>query len=98
MVNYKQDCSSLPSALLAGLLGISVDVLQQVLVGGVLVPGQDVGHLIENVCLSHDSSAVSVKVYVNGMQVAERTSSLGRKGDSRYVLDLVRTNSTFTVR
>lgn len=98
MVNYQRDCKSLPTDLLAGLLGISIDVLEEVLLGSTPVPGQDVGKLIENLCLSHSSSLVSVKVYVNGMQVAERTGTLGRTGDTRYMLDVVRANGVFTVR
>jgi hypothetical protein len=98
MVTYMQDCKSIPTGLLAGLLGISVDVLQQVLTGGVIIPGQNVGSLIANVCLDHSSTGVSVKVFVNGLQVAERPTTLGKTGDSTYVLDLVRANSVFTVQ
>lgn len=98
MVTYAQDCKSLPTALLAGILGISVEVLVDILTGGAVpLPGQDIGHLIENVCLNHSGSAVNVKVYVNGMLVAEKNTSLGRKGDSSYILNLVRQNGTFSV-
>jgi hypothetical protein len=97
-VTYAQDCKSLPTALLAGILGISVDVLVDVLTGGAVpIPGQDIGRLIEQVCLSRGASAVGVKVYVNGMLIAEKSTSLGRRGDSAYVLDLVRRNGTFSV-
>ncbi|MCU0695221.1 MAG: choice-of-anchor D domain-containing protein [Myxococcaceae bacterium] len=97
-VTYQQDCKSLPTALLAGILGISVDVLVDILTGGAVpIPGQDVGRLIEQVCLSRGGSAVGVKVYVNGMLIAEKSTSLGRRGDSAYVLDLVRRNGTFSV-
>lgn len=98
MVTYQADCKSIPTALLAGLLGISVDVLVDVLTGGAVpIPGQDVARLIEQVCLSRSSSAVNVKVYVNGMLIAEKNTSLGRKGDSAYILNLVRSNGTFSV-
>ncbi|MBL8923796.1 MAG: choice-of-anchor D domain-containing protein [Myxococcaceae bacterium] len=98
MVTYQQDCKSLPSALLAGILGISIDVLVDVLTGGAVpIPGQDIGRLIEQVCLSKSSSAVNVKVFVNGMLIAEKNTSLGRKGDSAYILNLVRSNGTFSV-
>lgn len=98
MVSYQQDCKSLPSALLAGILGISIDVLVDVLTGGAVpIPGQDIGRLIEQVCINKSSSAVNVKVYVNGMLVAEKNTSLGRKGDTAYILNLVRQNGTFSV-
>lgn len=98
MVSYQQDCASLPTQLLAGILGISVEVLVGYLSGGAIpIPGQDVGGLIQNVCLNKESTAVTVKVYVNGMLVAEKNANLGRKGDSTYVLDLVRANGLFTV-
>lgn len=99
MISYQQDCASLPTDLLAGLLGISVDVLVDYLSGGAVpLNGGDVANLIQNICLSKKSSAVNVKVFVNGMMIAERNASVGKKGDTTYVLDLVRTSGTFTVR
>lgn len=98
MVNYQQDCKSLPTALLAGILGISIDILVDVLTGGAIpIPGQDVGRLIEQVCLNKAGSAVNVKVFVNGMLVSEKNTSLGRKGDTAYILNLVRQNGVFSV-
>ncbi len=99
MVNYLEDCSSIPTGLLAGLLGISVDVLVGYLSGGTvpLDPAQ-VAQMIENVCLSHDSSNATVRVYVNGVLKKEKTVNLAQKGDSKYVFDLVRSNGTFTVQ
>jgi hypothetical protein len=48
MVNYQQDCKSIPTGLLAGILGISVDVLVSYLSGGVInIPGQDVARIID---------------------------------------------------
>jgi len=99
MVSYQADCKSLPTQLLAGLLGISVDVLIDYLTGGAInIPGQDISSLISQVCLSTGGTNVNVKAYVNGMLIGERQASLGRKGDSTYVLDLVRTGGTFTIR
>lgn len=99
MVSYQEDCKSLPTQLLAGLLGISVDVLIDYLTGGVInIPGQDISSLISQICLSHGGTDVNVKAYVNGMLIGERQVSLGRKGDSTYALDLVRTGGTFTIR
>lgn len=98
MVNYQNDCASLPTDLLAGILGISVEVLIGYLSGGAIpIPGQDVGDLIQSICLDKSSTAVTVKVFINGVLTAEKNASLGRKGDSTYVLDLVRQNSMFSV-
>ncbi len=98
MVSYQEDCASIPTQLLAGILGISVEVLIGYLTGGLVpIPGQDVGNLISNICLSKKSTTVTVKVYVNGNLVSEKNKSLGRKGDTAYVLDLVRSSGTFSV-
>lgn len=98
MLQYEEDCASLPTQLTAGLLGISVDLLVGYLTGGAggAINGQNVGNLISNVCLSHDSSAATVRVYVNGAIIKEKTATLGSKGDSLYALDLVRANGVFT--
>lgn len=99
LVSYQEDCSSIPTQLLAGLLGISVEVLIGYLSGGAIpIPGSDIGQLIQNVCLSKKGTTVTVKVYINGNLVSEKNKSLGRKGDTAYVLDLVRANSSFTVQ
>ncbi|MCC6335392.1 MAG: choice-of-anchor D domain-containing protein [Myxococcales bacterium] len=99
MISYQADCSSLPTQLLAGLLGISVDLLIDYLTGGVVnIPGQDIGQLISQICLSTKGTNVNVKAYVNGTLIGERQASLARKGDSTYALDLVRTGGTFTIR
>jgi hypothetical protein len=98
MVSYQEDCASLPTQLLAGILGISVEVLVGYLSGGAIpIPGQDVGSLIQSICLDKSSTAVTVKVFVNGNLVAEKNANLGRKGDTTYVLNLVRQNGTFSV-
>ena len=41
---------------------------------------------------------MTVKTYVNGNLVSEKNATLGRKGDSTYVLDLIRQNSMFRVQ
>lgn len=98
MVSYQNDCASLPTQLLAGILGISVEVLVGYFSGGAIpIPGSDIGDLIQSICLDKSGSAVTVKVFVNGMLISEKNATLGRKGDSTYVLDLVRQNSTFSV-
>lgn len=99
MVSYQEDCASIPTGLLAGILGISVEALVGYLSGGLVpVNGGDVSDIIENICLDHSGSAVTIKVFINGMLVQERNATLGRKGDSTYVLDLIRQNSLFRVQ
>ncbi len=98
MVSYQNDCASLPTDLLAGILGISVDVLVGYLSGGAIpINGQDIGDLIQSICLDKSGTAVTVKVFINGVLTAEKNATLGRKGDSTYVLDLVRQNSLYRV-
>ena len=99
MLQYGEDCSSLPSALTAGLLGISIDLLIGYLTGGISpVPGQDIGAVIASVCLSHSGTDATVKAYVNGALVKEKTVHLGRKGDTTYAMDLVRVSGAFTAQ
>lgn len=95
-VSYMEDCKSLPTELLAGLLGISVDVLLDYLSGG-LVPLDPsmISQLISNICLNKSSSNVTVRAFVNGGLIKEKTVSVGRKGDSVYAMDLVRDGGTF---
>jgi Abnormal spindle-like microcephaly-assoc'd, ASPM-SPD-2-Hydin len=98
-LTYQQDCKSLPTEVLAGLLGISIDALITLLGGGAIpIGGQDISQLIKNICLSRGSTTASVRVFVNGTEAATKSVSLGRLGDSTYALDLVRTNGVFTVR
>jgi hypothetical protein len=97
-LSYYEDCSSVPSGLVASILGISVEALIAYLSGGVVpVDGGDVADVIADLCLDHSSSAATITVYVNGQVIAERPVTLGRKGDFIYALDLVRSNGTWTV-
>ena len=99
MLQYMQDCASLPTDLLAGILGISIDVLLNYLSGGAInVNGKDVGDLIKNLCLDRTNSNATVRVYVNGTLSKEKTVSLGKMGDTVYALDLVRDTGVFTAK
>jgi hypothetical protein len=100
-LTYMQDCDSLPTELLAGLLGISTDLLIDYFTGGVPIPGvggQQVSQLISQVCLHHSSSNATVRVYVNGTLIKETTVGLAHIGDSVYAVDLVRQNGMFTAQ
>ncbi len=99
-LTYVEDCSSLPSALLAGLLGISTDLLIDYFAGGAIpgISGQQIADLISQVCFSHDPSNATVDVYVNGVLIKEATATLQHKGDTLYILDPLRTNGHFTAQ
>lgn len=99
-LSYAEDCSSVPSGIVAAVLGISVEALLAYLTGGIttgITAGQ-ISDVIDDLCLDHSSSSVTLTVYVNGQIIAEHPASLGRKGDFVYALDIVRQNGTFTVR
>jgi hypothetical protein len=99
MIRYLEDCSSVPSGLLASILGISIDALIEYFSGGVIgVDPMTISNTIDQICFSHDSTAVTVTIYVNGMIIAEKSATLGRKGDYQYVANLVRMNGQFTVQ
>jgi hypothetical protein len=96
-LSYYEDCSSVPSGLVASILGISVEALIAYLSGGTVpIDGGDVADVIADLCLDHSSSAATITVFVNGQIIAERPVTLGRKGDFVYAVDLVRTNGTWT--
>ncbi|MBL8952768.1 MAG: choice-of-anchor D domain-containing protein [Myxococcaceae bacterium] len=98
-LSYMEDCESLPSELLAGLLGISIDVLLDYLSGGIVpLDPSMVSQLISNICLDKSSSNVTVRAYSNGRQIGEKTVSVGRKGDTTYAMDIVRDGGTFEAR
>ena len=97
MLQYVESCASIPTGLLAGLLGISSELLVGYLSGGTVpLKGEDVAKLVAQVCLSHKATAATVRAYVNGALIKEKTVTLSKKGDSLYALDLVRTNGVFT--
>lgn len=100
MVQYMEDCSSLPSGVLSAILGVGIDVLIGVLLG-TPVPGIDGGRIsdiIDDICFDHSSSTVTLTIFVNGQIIAEIPTSLSRKGDYRYPVELVRSGGVFTVR
>ena len=97
MLQYIESCASIPTGLLAGLLGISTEALIGYLSGGTIpVNGEDVAKLVAQICLSNKNSNATVRAYVNGVMVKEKTVNLAKRGDSVYALDLVRLNGVFT--
>lgn len=97
-VAYEQDCASAPTNLVALILGTTVDVLQKVLNGAVVVPGKDVNAIISKLCVSHARSNADVRVWIAGRQVAERSVTVGKTGDVARVVEVVRSGGVFSVR
>ena len=99
ILQYVEDCASVPTQLLAGVLGISVSSLTSYLSGGAVnIDGDRVSNAISSLCLNREGTQATVTVYVNGQVVTETTIALGQKGDVAYAIDLVRQNGTYTVR
>jgi hypothetical protein len=99
MLQYAEDCSSVPTGLVAAVLGISLDALIAYLSGGLInLDSQQISDAIDDLCVNHSSASVTVAVYVNGNIVAEVPARLSRKGDYLYALDLVRQGGQFTVQ
>lgn len=98
-LTYQEDCSSVPTTLVASVLGISVDVLLLALTQGGLpgISGDRIAEIIEDLCLDRSNASATVTVFVNGTVVAEAPVTLGRKGDFVYAVDLVRTDGRFSV-
>jgi len=99
ILSYIEDCASVPTRIIASVLGISVDALLGYLSGGtIMLDGDSIADAIQSLCLDHEGTTASVSVYVNGRVVSERSVGLGSKGDTVYALDLVRSGGVFTVQ
>lgn len=100
LLSYTEDCSSVPSGLVAAILGISVEALIAYFTGGIStgITGGQVADAIDDICLRRRSSAATVTVYLNGQIVDEVPVTLGRRGDYVYALDLIRTAGQYTVQ
>jgi hypothetical protein len=100
MLNYMEDCSSLPSAVASAILGIGIDVLIGAILGGTIpgLSGDRISDVIDDICFDHSSSAVTITITVNGQIVSEVPAQLSRKGDFLYPVDLVRQGGQFMVR
>ena len=100
LLSYVEDCSSVPSGIVAAILGISVDALIAYLTGGIGVGfgGEELADAIDDVCFNHSSAAVTVTVFVNGQVIAEAPVTMGSQGDFVYAVDIERAGGVFTVR
>ncbi|MFH1808931.1 MAG: choice-of-anchor D domain-containing protein [Pseudomonadota bacterium] len=95
---YREDCDSIPTDLLAGLLGIGVSALLTGLTEGLISPdAQDVAEFIRNNCWSHSSSRAQISTFVNGAQVAQTSISLRAAGDYSCPVTVQRINGLYCV-
>ena len=100
LLTYQEDCASVPSGLVAALLGITVEALITYLTSGTslgITAGQ-VSSVIESLCLSRTEALVTLTVYINGDVVAEIPVTMQSKNQTLYAADIVRENGQFTVR
>lgn len=100
LLSYEEDCASVPSSLVAALLGVSIDALVAYLAGG-SVGGLNAGQIsevVEMLCLDRASSAVTLTIFVNGAVIAEVPATLNRRNEYIYAADIIRQNGQFSVR
>lgn len=98
-VYYMQDCSNIPSGILADLLGIGTSAILGALGASVGVPlavdPSAVRNLIANNCWEHSGTRATVHIFINNREVAAPQVSLSRKGDYRDVAQIRRLNGAF---
>ncbi len=98
---YVEDCANIPSGLLADLMGIGTSALLAILGGEVgvpiSVPPDQISDLITNNCWARESSLVTVKIFINGTEIAAPQVRLNSKGDSNVVARLKRNDGQFEV-
>ncbi|MEO1230833.1 MAG: choice-of-anchor D domain-containing protein [Myxococcota bacterium] len=99
LLSYQEDCASVPTALVAAVLGISIETLINALIGAPGVgPGAGaISDVIDSLCLSRASTAVTVNIFQNGELIGEKPVRLQRKGELIYAVDIIRANGAFTV-
>ncbi|MEW5849503.1 MAG: choice-of-anchor D domain-containing protein [Myxococcota bacterium] len=97
-VTYIEDCASIPSGMLAGLLGIGTDALVGYISGGLIdLDSGAISDMIAENCWDHAGSDVTVTIFINGSgNSVQCASHLGNKGQTRPVARVNRTNGQFT--
>jgi hypothetical protein len=90
-VSYEEDCASIPTQLIAGLLGIGIDALVGYISGGVIDLGSsDIASFIANNCWDHAASTATVTVFINGAANMNCSKRLGSAGLVRDVVTINR--------
>ncbi len=100
-IHYLEDCANIPTGILADLLGIGASVLLGIIGGSVgvpiTVPPDQISDFISENCWDHESSLVTLHVYVNGEEVAAPQYRLQNKGDFHDIIKLQREDGQFTL-
>lgn len=97
-LSYQEDCSTLPTALVAQLLGIGADELIDYLSdGGIGVDPDMLADAVAQTCLNRSRPNATVVVSINGAVARELPVELRMKGDLVEALRLVRNNGNFAV-
>lgn len=99
--HYMEDCANIPTGLFADLLGIGGSILLGYLGGSIgvniAVSPQEVSDFISENCWDRESSLATVRVFLNGEEVAAPQYRLRDKGNCAEMLRLRRENGQFVV-
>jgi hypothetical protein len=99
--HYIEDCANIPTGILGSILGIGGSILLGALGGAVGVPvavdPNTISDLVTENCWDHESSLVTLHVYVNGDEVASPQYRLRDKGDCAELVKIRRENGQFIV-
>jgi hypothetical protein len=97
-LSYIEDCSTLPTALAADLLGLGADELIDYLSeGGVGIDPEMLSDAIAETCINHSSPDARLIVTINGAVASDAPVELRMKGDLVNPVVLVRTNGNFAI-
>jgi hypothetical protein len=100
--HYIEDCANIPSGILADLLGIGGSILLGYLGGSIgvpiSVPPDQISDMISENCWDRDSSQVTVKIFINGTEVAAPQVRLNSKGDFADVATIRRQDGQFVLQ
>lgn len=98
LLSYLEDCASLPTALVALLLGIGVEELGLYLSdGSVTVDGAEFARAVESTCVQRKSAGARLTVTINGSPVYDQPVELAQKGDFVTPIVLRRQGAVFSV-
>ena len=96
-LTYVEDCSTLPTALTAELLGLGADELVDYLSeGGVGIDPQMLAEAVAETCINRSTPDARLVVSINGLPAYDMPVALAVKGDLVNPVVLVRTNGSFT--
>lgn len=97
-LSYIEDCSTLPTALTAALLGIGTDELVRALSEDeVVIDPTALANAVQQACAQRSSTNATVVTTVDGAVVDTRQVRLSQKGDLVLGLKLRVTNGRFSV-